>query len=245
MYAGRVNLTQWTHAQGIHVRTVCRWYREGTLPVPAQKAGRLILVSPETATEAARKTNGAGLHARVSSHDQKSGLDGQVARLSAWAATAGLPVVRVEAEAGSGLNGSRVKGRRMLADPAMSVVVAGHRDRLGQMNTGLVEAALAAHNRRPVVPGDSEATEDLVRDVVEVLTLLCAGLCGCRSARSRALTALGCAQHDIGRRTVKLQRQATRRPKTVRGRPPGRTPSYQATRNGKRSAYPESRRHGS
>jgi hypothetical protein len=44
-----VNLTEWAHAQGIHVTTAYRWYREGTLPVPARKAGRLILVSPGTA----------------------------------------------------------------------------------------------------------------------------------------------------------------------------------------------------
>jgi putative resolvase len=97
-----VNLTEWAHAQGIHVQTAYRWYREGTLPVPVRKVGRLILVYPGTATEAARKTEGAGLYARVSLHGQKSGLDGQVARLSAWAAEAGLPVVRVEAEVGSG-----------------------------------------------------------------------------------------------------------------------------------------------
>jgi predicted site-specific integrase-resolvase len=75
---------------------------EGTPPVPVQKVGRLILVSPETATEAARKTEGAGLYVRVSWHDQKSGLDGQEARLSTWAAKAGLPVVRVGPRSGPG-----------------------------------------------------------------------------------------------------------------------------------------------
>ena len=40
-----MNLMEWAHAQGIHVTTAWRWYREGTLPVPARKAGRLILVS--------------------------------------------------------------------------------------------------------------------------------------------------------------------------------------------------------
>jgi len=145
-----VNLTEWAHVQGIHVQTAYRWYREGTLPVPVRKVGRLILVSPETAAEAARKTEGAGLYARVSWHDQKSGLDGQVARLSAWAAEAGLPVVRVEAEVGSGVSGSRVKVRRLLADPAVTVVVE-HRDRLGRVNTELAETALSAHNRRLVV----------------------------------------------------------------------------------------------
>ncbi len=200
-----MNLTEWARAQGIHAQTAYRWYREGTLPVPAQKVGRLILVSPETATESARKAEGAGLYARVSSHDQKSDLDGQVARLSAWAAKAGLPVVRVEAEVGSGVNGSRAKVRRLLSDPAVTVVAVEHRDRLGRVNTELVEAALSAHNRRLVVLDDSEVTGDLVHEMVEVLTWFCARLYGRRSARNRALKALGCAQQDIGPRAVKLQ----------------------------------------
>ena len=141
---------------------------------------------------------GAGLYARVSSHDQKADLDGQVARLTAWAAKAGLPVVRVEAEVGSGMNGSRARVRRLLADPAVTVVVVEHRDRLGRMNTELVEAALTAHGRRLVVLDDSEVTDDLVRDMVEVLTSFCARLYGRRSARNRALKAVGCAQQDIG-----------------------------------------------
>jgi putative resolvase len=200
-----VNLTEWAQAQGIHVQTAYRWYREGTLPVPARKVGRLILVSPQTAAGSARMAEGAGLYARVSSHDQKSALDGQVARLSAWAAEAGLPVMRVEAEVGSGLNGSRAKVRRLLADPAVTVVVVEHRDRLGWMNTELVEAALSAHDRRLVVLDDSEGTGDVVGDMVEVLTWFCARLYGRRSARNRALKALGCAQQDIGPRAVKLQ----------------------------------------
>ena len=110
------------------------------MPVGARKAGRLILVSPQTAAEAAGKTGGAGLYARVSSQEQKCGLDGQVARLSAWAAKAGLPVVRVEAAAGSGMNGLWAKACRLLTNLAVAVVVAGHRDRPGRVNTEPVEA---------------------------------------------------------------------------------------------------------
>jgi putative resolvase len=175
------------------------------LPVPAQKVGCLILVSAQTVAGAARRAEGAGLYTRVSSHEQKCGLDGQVARLSAWADKAGLPVVRVEAEAGSGMSGLRAKVRRLLSDLAVAVVVSGHRDRLGRVNAALVEAALAAHSRRLVVLDDCEVTGDLVGEVVEVLTLFCARLYGRRSARNRALKALGCAQRDIGPRAVNLR----------------------------------------
>ncbi len=197
-----VNLTEWARLQGVHPQTAYRWYRDGVLPVPVVRINsRSILVAPD-AVLAANKTGGVGLYARVSSHDQKADLDRQVARLSAWAAQAGLEVVRVEAEVGSGMNGSRTKVRRLLADPQVMTVVVEHRDRLGRMNTEMVEAALAAHDRRLVVVDDAEVTDDLVRDMVEVLTSFCARLYGKRSARNRALKAVGCAQRDIGPHAV-------------------------------------------
>jgi putative resolvase len=42
----------------------------------------------------------------------------------------------------------------LLADPKVTVVVVEHRDRLGRMNTELVESALSAHGRRLVVLDD-------------------------------------------------------------------------------------------
>ena len=192
-----VNLTEWARKQGVHPQTAYRWFREGTLPVPAVRVNsRSILVSPDASTEPVEAAY--GLYARVSSHDQKDDLDRQVARLTRWAAGAGGQVVRVEAEVGSGMNGSRAKVRRMLADPKVTDVVVEHRDRLGRMNAELVESALAAHGRRLVVLDDGEADDDLVRDMVEVLTSFCARMYGRRSARNRALKAVGCAQRDIG-----------------------------------------------
>ncbi len=41
-----VNLTEWKRTRGIHAQTARRWYRLGTLPVPARNAGRLVLASP-------------------------------------------------------------------------------------------------------------------------------------------------------------------------------------------------------
>lgn len=196
-----MNLTEWARARGVHPQTAYRWFREGTLPVPAVRVNqRTVLVSPDTPAEPAAA--GYGLYARVSSHDQKPDLDRQVARLTAWAADAGGQVVRVEAEVGSGMNGSRAKVRRLLADPKVTTVVVEHRDRLGRMNTELAESALSAHGRSLVVLDDGEVDDDLVRDMVEVLTSFCAGLYGRRSARKRALKAVGCAQRDIGPQAV-------------------------------------------
>ncbi|MFE4823721.1 IS607 family transposase [Streptomyces sp. NPDC056704] len=191
-----MNLTEWARAQGIAPRTAYRWFREGTLPVPAERVGpRTILVNIDANTSPS-VTGGVGLYARVSSHDQKPDLERQTARLAQWAAKAGQTVVRIESEIASGVNGGRTKARRLLADPKVTIVVVEHRDRLGRVNTELVEAALEAAGRRLVVLDDGEVEDDLVRDMVEVLTWFCARLYGRRSARNRARKALKAAAGD-------------------------------------------------
>jgi putative resolvase len=184
--------------QGVHPQTAYRWFREGTLPVPAVRVNsRSVLVVPDAVTAAAGE-GGFGLYARVSSHDQKADLDRQVARLAAWAARAGQPIAQIEAEVGSGVSGARSKVRRLLADPRVRAVVAGHRDRLGRVNTELVEAALSAHGRRLVVLDPAEVEDGLVWDVTEVLASFCVRLYGRRLARNRAEKALRCAARDVG-----------------------------------------------
>jgi putative resolvase len=189
-----VNLKEWALAQGIHPQTAYEWFRQGTLPVPAVRAGRMILVNIEV-NAAPQTVGGVGLYARVSSHDHKSDLERQTARLAQWAAQAGARVVRVESEIGSGMNGSRSKAKRLLADPEVTTVVVEHKDRLGRMNVELVEAAFSATGRRLVVLDEGEVEDDLVRDMVEILTWFCARLYGRRSAKNRARKALEAAEH--------------------------------------------------
>jgi putative resolvase len=191
-----MNLTEWARVQGVNPHTAYRWFREGTLPVPARRVGpRTILVNIDANTSPT-VTGGVGLYARVSSHDQKPDLERQTARLSAWAAKAGHKVVRVESEIASGMNGCRAKAKRLLADPKVTAVVVEHKDRLGRMNVELVEAALSASGRRLVVLDEGEVEDDLVRDMVEVLTSFCARLYGRGSAKNRARKALEAAVSD-------------------------------------------------
>lgn len=191
-----MNLTEWAKAQGISPHTAYRWFRNGTLPVPAERVGpRLILVNLE-AKVAPEAIIGVGLYARVSSPDLKLDLERQVARLSAWAARAGHRVVRIESEIASGINGSRTKARRLLADPDVTAVVVERKDRLGWMNVELIESALSATGRRLVVLDDGEAEDDLVCDMVEVLTSFCARKYGYRSAKNRAKKAMEAAAQD-------------------------------------------------
>jgi putative resolvase len=194
-----MRLKEWAAQQGIHYQTAWRWFRDGKLPVPAVQTPSGTILVQSAADARPPDDGGLGLYARVSSHDQRADLDRQVSRLTQWAATASAArVVRVEAEVASGMTGRRPKLRRLLADPAVHTVVVTHRDRLARMNAELIEAALWANRRRLVVLDDGEVTDDLIGDMVEVLTSFCARLYGRRSARNRALKAVRCAERDVG-----------------------------------------------
>jgi len=192
-----VKLSEWAKQEGIHYQTAWRWWRDGKLPVPARRApsGTILVDAPRPGTG----TEGwAVVYARVSSHDQRSDLDRQVARLVGWATAQGLAVSEVVTEVGSGMNGRRRKLAKLLSDPTAMTIVAEHRDRLARFGVEHLEAALRAQGRRIVVVEDGEVEDDLVRDMTEVLTSFCARLYGRRGARNRAEKALRCAAHDVG-----------------------------------------------
>ncbi|WP_414826562.1 IS607 family transposase [[Mycobacterium] zoologicum] len=107
-------------------------------------------------------------------------------------------VGEVVTEVGSGLNGKRPKLRRILSDPSASVVVVEHRDRLARFGVAYLEAALSAQGRRIIVADQGETVDDLVRDMIEVLTSMCARLYGRRGARNRAMRAVTATKHAEG-----------------------------------------------
>jgi putative resolvase len=190
-----MKLKEWALAQGIHPQTAYIWFRDGVLPVRAERVGpRTIMVFPDDVLAAVSPVvGGLGLYARVSSHDQRADLVRQSDRLSAWAAASGMPVIAAVSEVGSGMNGARPKLRKLLANPAVTTIVVEHRDRFGRMNTELVESVLEASGRRLLVVDSVELDDDLVRDMTEVLTSFCARLYGRRSAVNRTAAALAAA----------------------------------------------------
>ena len=189
-----MNLKEWAVSQGVSYATARSWYRAGKLPVPARKVGGLVLIGDPAAPAAA--AGQTVVYARVSSADQRPDLDHQVARVTEWATGRHLPVDRVVTEIGSALNGKRPKFLALLRDPAVSVIVVEHRDRFARFGAEYVEAALSAHGRRLLVADPAEVDNDLVRDVTEILTSLCARLYGQRAARDRAERAVAALSQD-------------------------------------------------
>jgi predicted site-specific integrase-resolvase len=75
----------------------------------------------------------------------------------------------------------------------VSTIVVEHRDRFGAED---VEASLAAGGRHLLVVDPAEVDDDLVRDVSEILTSLCARLYGRRAAANRVARAVCALAED-------------------------------------------------
>jgi predicted site-specific integrase-resolvase len=186
-----MNLAMWAERNGVARVTAYRWFHAGLLPVRARKVGRLILVD-EPAGEADPRA-GTAVYARVSSADQKADLDRRVARVTAWATAQQIPVDKVVVEVGSALNGHHRKFLALLHDQSVHRIVVQHRDRFCRFGSEYVQAALAAQGRELVVVDAAEVDDDLVRDMTEILTSMCARLYGKRAAENRAKRALAAA----------------------------------------------------
>ncbi|WP_151485247.1 IS607 family transposase [Streptomyces albicerus] len=185
-----MKLSEWARQQGVSYQTAWRWVKDGKMPVPVRQAPSGTWLVDEARRPVVRAVVA---YCRVSSADQKADLDRQAARVVADANRLGLAVAEVVTEVGSGLNGRRRKLHRVLSDPSAAVVVVEHRDRLARFGVEHLEAVLSASGRRLVVLDPAETTDDLVRDITEVLTSMCARLYGRRAAKNRAARAVAVA----------------------------------------------------
>ena len=190
-----MRLTDWGRQFGLDRRATWQMMKGGRLPgdLVVERVGHIYYVRIPEDEVPADKTF---LYARVSSSDQSADLVRQAERLQRFAQSKGWPVDEMVMEAGSGLDGGRRKLLRVLAYPGGRGLC---------WSTGTVWPVSASRWSRPrwrggeiVVVAYREVDDDLVRDMTEVMTSLCARLHGKRSARRRAERAVAAAEGADG-----------------------------------------------
>lgn len=194
-----MKLSEWARRNGLSYRTAWKLFKGGNLPVSAHqlKTGTILVSEGEEL----KKSNEVALYCRISSRDQRNGLDSQVARLCQYATSRGLIVSEVVTEIGSGLNGNRKKLIQLLKNKKAQIILIEHRDRVTRFGFEFIEAALESAGRSIVVMEEKELSgdkKDLVRDMIEILTSFCARLYGKRSAEHRAKKAVKFLEENDG-----------------------------------------------
>jgi len=131
-------------------------------------------------------------YARVSSHDQKKDLDRQIELLESYCAANGWTheIIR---DLGSGLNYQK-KGLKQLikkiCSKSIQRLVLTHRDRLLRFGSELIFSLCEYFEVEVVIINMSENStfeDDLVQDVLEIITVFSTRLYGSRSRKNKKL----------------------------------------------------------
>jgi putative resolvase len=178
-----MKLSQYAKKAGISYKTAWRWYKAGILDAYQTPTGMIVVRDPQMERDL---TGRIALYARVSSADQKSDLERQVQRLRDYAAARGYQVAKEVIEIASGLNDSRPKFLKLLADPTIGTIIVEHRDRSTRFGWNYITTLMQAQGRRMEAVFPDETKDDLVNDFVSIITSMAARIYGRRGSKRRA-----------------------------------------------------------
>jgi len=182
---------------GISYNTLKQWVREGKVKVYRTATGRWripyseverILGLKESTTEAR-----AIIYARVRSSDQKSDLERQVEYLTEYCASKGYKVIDVLSDVASGLKTDRrglLKLFNYVMNRQVEVVVVTYRDRLTRFGFEYLEHFFKQYGvKMEAVFGEEpkDAYQELVEDLIEVVTSFAGKLYGLRGHKKKEL----------------------------------------------------------
>ena len=179
-----MKLSKYAETIGISYDTALRWFNAGKIKGYRAHTGTIIVTesvpdaSPHSQAETGRTV---AIYTRVSAAENKGNLDTQVQRLLDYCAAKGYQVGQVVKEIGSGVNDSRPKLVKLITDPAVSLIVVEHKDRLTRFGFNYIEQLLAMQGRHVEVINLAEnGKEGLIQDFVSIATSFCARLYGKR-----------------------------------------------------------------
>ena len=98
----------------------------------------------------------------------------------------GYQVSKVVKEVGSGINDTRPKLLQLLQDMSITLIVVEHRDRLTRFGFNYLNTLLVLQDRHLEVVNLAEnGKEDLIEDLVAIITSFCARLYGQRHCKRK------------------------------------------------------------
>ena len=183
---------------GISTKTLRRWTDTGKIKFERSPTGQrrffladILRITPRDFNQLDDRITIN--YARVSSHDQKADLVRQVQVLEAFSATNGWQFETIQ-DLGSGLNYNnrglqKLLKRIMQGDVGRLVLT--HKDRLLRLGAELVFAMCAEFETEAIIINKSKESvtfeQELVQDMIELITVFCARLYGSASQKNQKL----------------------------------------------------------
>jgi putative resolvase len=191
----KVNIGTAAKELGVAQETLRRWERLGKIVVERTPKGhRRYDLSKLRGTPCKCESDAKHsiAYARVSSHDQKKDLIRQVMLLESFCASHGWKYEVIQ-DLGSGLNYGKKGLKKLIKDICSGSVqrlIITHKDRLLRFGAELIFSLCEQFGAEIVIINASEEVnfeEDLVQDVLEIITVFSARLYGSRSDKNKKL----------------------------------------------------------
>jgi predicted site-specific integrase-resolvase len=179
-----MKLSAWAKKQGISYLTAYRWFKDDKIPGAVQYDSGTILV-PEINHVKSPGAKKCVIYCRVSNQSRKKELDYQVKRCEDFAATRGLTVEKVYKEVASGMNDKRRELIKML-DANPQVIIVENKDRLTRFGFNYLDKLLSKLDCEILVIHENhEDEQDLMKDLVSIITSFCCRLYGLRRTKNK------------------------------------------------------------
>ena len=177
-----MKLSVYAKGLGITYRTAWEWFKAGKIKGAFKTESGAIIV-PEKRT---KKGDYVVIYARVSSSENKGNLNSQAERLTQYAIARGYQIKEVVKEVGSGINDSRPKLQKILREGKATRIIVEHKDRLTRFGYNyLATLLLPLDCEIEVVNQTTEDKEDLMQDLVSIITSFCARYYGLRRSKRK------------------------------------------------------------
>ena len=177
-----MKLSTYAKQLGISYQTAWRLFKDGKLNAYKLPTGTVIVREEESQGS----EQAVGVYCRVSSSENKSDLESQKRRLLDYCAAKGYKVSRVVTEVGSGINDTRKQWLSLLQDRTVRIIVVEHKDRFTRFGFTGYKTLLNADGRDIQVVNEADnCKEDLLQDLVSIITSFCARLYGQRRCKRK------------------------------------------------------------
>jgi putative resolvase len=177
-----MKLSAYAKKVGIGYQTAWRMFKAGKLNAYKLPTGTVIV--REDPSEESKQS--VAIYCRVSSSENKGNLESQKKRLLDYCAAKGYRVNKVITEVGSGINDTRKQWQTLLQDRGIGLIVVEHKDRFTRFGFNGYKTLLKNEGRDIEVVNEAEdGKEDLLQDLVSIITSFCARLYGQRRCKRK------------------------------------------------------------
>jgi len=178
-----MKLSVWAKNKGLTYRGAYNLYRRGQIPGSYQLESGTVIIDEVKDTSRAENIV---VYCRVSNHTRKDEMEYQVNRCLEYCRAKGYSVNKVYKEVASGMNDTRKELFKML-DSEPTIIVVENKDRLTRFGFNYVEYFSNKNKCKiDVLNRDNEDSQDLIKDMVAVMTSFCCRLYGLRRGQNKA-----------------------------------------------------------